>query len=417
MKIKYLVTFMVRSFASCSAMIMHLAVAKTLELSEAGYFYSAFTLVTLLSVVCRLGFDEVVLKNVSTSWHSREFNKINSVYKTAIVSVFISSFAGIFLLNFCGFIMMKTSFFELGNIIIFMSPSLMFVSIYFLHAQMLQGRLETIRSTFVLGLVSQFVFSFLIIIFPVRYARVASLYFDISTFLAMLTGFIFWRNKDYVKWANAEYVNLKTSCIPLWVVAIMQQAIIWGGQIIATFLVPANEIAAFNVFQRVATMLQFFLLFASLVCSPKLAAYYAQGQLQMLQKLVYKVNISLIVISIFSVVIMGSSGYFLTEKFLGVRYVNHMSLFYILMLSQLFNTVMGFSFYILTMCGQEKILKSIIIKIFSVTMLGNIFAAYYFGIYGTAIVSFISLFVQNVLCIYSVKKEINVKMWNLSTYF
>lgn len=412
MNVKFLATFIVRAIAACSAMIMHLSLARTLTPNEAGVFYIVFTIITLLSVVSRLGFDEVVLKNISEFWHNNEFDKLNSIYKTAVLSILIASTVSACLLMFVGFIMYIFIYPEMGKVMIAMSPSLIFTSLYFIHAQMLQGRLESIKSTFVLGLISQIFFGLLIFIIPSQNAISASLCLNFSTFVAFLFGTIAWNSKKYTKWKGIGYLDVKESCLALWAVAIIQQATIWGGQLIGAFFVAPQEIAVFNVFQRITTMLQFFLLFASLVFSPKIAALYAQNKKMQLQELVYKINFILLIICMFAAM-ADLAGRYVIKFILGQEYAKHISVFHILFLGQLINTAMGFSFFILTMCGKEKALRNIIVKTFMFTIVLNILFSYLFGVLGISIISVVMLSVQNILYVRTIKTSMNVKMWRL----
>lgn len=412
MNIKFFATFIIRSIAACSAMVMHLSVARTLAPAEAGIFYIVFTIITLLSVVSRLGFDEVVLKNISKFWHNKEFYKLNSIYKTAFLSILIASIIGACFLVFAGLLMSVYIYPEMGWVMVAMSPSLIFTSLYFIHAQMLQGRLESIKSTLVLGLISQFLFSLLIFIIPSKNAISASLCLNLSTFVAFLVGLIAWNSKKYTKWKSVGYLNVKESCMALWIVAIIQQATVWGGQLIGAFFMIPNEIAVFNVFQRITTVLQFFLLFASLVFSPKIAALYAQNKKVLLQELIYKINFILLVVCILAAVSDLFGGYVI-EFVLGKEYSKYIIVFHILFAGQLVNTLLGFSFFILTMCGKEKELRDIIIKTFLFAVLLNILFSYFLGVIGISIISVVMVSVQNILCVRVMRNNMGMKMWRI----
>lgn len=415
--IAFVVNFFVRAFAASSAMIMHIAIAKVLSPEEAGFFYTSFTLVTLISVVSRLGLDEVVLRMISTAHSAYSKNRINSIYKTAVTNVIVCSFIGMVAVGMLGLACYLWGRHELGLTFLYMSPSVIFVSIYFIHAQMLQGRSETIKSTIVLGFISQLFFSLLIIIFPLEKSYSTAIYFDFSTLLSMIVGRKFWAYVTYFKWKEVDKINMWDSCIPLWIVAILQQVTMWGGQLIAAFLVSSTDIAALNLFQRLTSILQFFLLLASLIYSPKIASMYANGEKCNLQKTVNKIVLFLSITSFIILFIGVLTSYNIISYFFGDDYSSKNKVFLILLLGQALNTCMGLSVFILTMCSQEKELKSIICRTFPIVLLVNLVLTWKFGILGVAFSSTISLFLQNILCVFSVKKNVGLCYFYFMRYF
>lgn len=411
MSFNLLFSLAVRGGAAFFALLMHTLVAKILVPSQAGWFYLAFTIITLTSVLCRQGFDEVVIKEIGASVYKKDFERVNSVYKTSVINIGFASIVGCFLLIAIGSVIKMYGYF-IGNVLVVIAPSLIFFSMYSLHAQLLQGRFEAIKSTIVLSFVSQLSFCILIIVCPTYSAVDCAIYFNIATGLAALVGGVFWKcNKEkYIKWKKIKKINLMDSCVPIWMVAIAQQLVMWGGQFIASIFVSPVDIASYNLFMRYSIVLQFFLLFASLIYSPKISAYYASGEKEKLQNIIKKVNVSLFLVIIFTLLVCFSLGSYLIN-FFGSSYAKNGNVFYIVLVGQAFNTMLGFSSFILMMCNQERFLRNIVVLSLPIVLVVYFLMTYFYGIIGTSFATGLALLIQNISSIVVIRRKLLLNFW------
>lgn len=411
MNYKLFSSLFVRGGAAFCALLMHTLVAKIFDPSQAGWFYLAFTIVTLSSVLCRQGFDEVVVKEIGAAIYIGDYNRVNKVYKTVITKIGFASVLGSILLFAMGY-MLKLLDKPLGVIIIAVSPSLIFFSLYSIHAQLLQGRFQAIKSTIVLSFISQISFCILVVMFPIHDALSGAFAFDVATALAAISGFVLWFSYKsvFLKWNNVSKINLQDSSLPIWIVAIAQQLIMWGGQFIASLFVSPADIASYNLFMRYSIVLQFFLLFASLVYSPQISAFYSSGKKNDLQLLIKKVNISLLLVSLTVLILLIGGGHYILN-FFGETYRKNASVFYILILGQTFNTMLGFSSFILMMCSSEKILRNIVVLNLPFVLILYLLMTYFYGIIGASIVTGVALLIQNSASIFVIYKRLNLKFW------
>ena len=411
MNYKLFGSLFVRGGAAFCALLMHTLVAKIFEPSQAGWFYLAFTIITLSSVLCRQGFDEVVIKEIGASVYNNDYGRVNEVYKTVITNITLASILGAFLLVAMGCVL-KFLNNSLGTIIITVSPSLVFFSLYSIHAQLLQGRFEAIKSTVVLSFISQVSFCIFLIVFPIYDALSGAIAFDCATGLAAISGFLLWflYKEPLLKWKKVNKTNLLDSSLPIWIVAIAQQLIMWGGQFIASLFVSPVDIAAYNLFMRYSIVLQFFLLFASLIYSPQVSAFYSSGEKNNLQLVVKKVNLSLLLVSAIVLIFLIGGGRYIIS-FFGETYRENASVFYILVVGQALNTMLGFSSFILMMCCNEKILRNIVILNLPFVLVAYLLMTYSYGIIGTSIVTGSALLIQNLASILVIYKKLSLKFW------
>lgn len=411
MNLAFFLSLAVRGGAAFFALLMHTMVAKILMPDQAGWFYLAFTIITLTSVICRQGFDEVVIKEIGASVYNKDFERVNSVYKTSVVNIILASFLGCIFLVIAG-ICLKSCGFFLGGVLIIIAPSIIFFSLYSIHAQLLQGRFEAIKSTIVLSFVSQLSFCILLALFPIHTAVDCAVFFNVATGLAALAGGIFWffDKQNNIRWRKVKKISLVNTCVPIWIVAIAQQLIMWGGQFIASIFVFPEDIASYNLFMRYSIVLQFFLLFASLIYSPKISAFYSSGEKQRLQETIKKVNLSLLAVSVLVLIACFLLGSYLIN-FFGNSYAKNSSVFYIVIVGQALNTMLGFSSFILMMCNQEKILQNIVILNLPMVLICYVLLTYLYGIVGTSFATGLALFVQNTSSIVVIRKKLSLKFW------
>lgn len=411
MKLGALIAFLVKGLGAFSAMVMHVLVARILLPEQAGQFYVAFTTITLISVICRLGLDEVVLKNVSIFFHAQNNNGINRVYKTSFIAVLISSLCGVALLLLVSLLLTSINN-QYGAVIWHIAPALVFFSLFTLHAQLLQGRLESVKSTLVLNLVSQCIFSIMILCYPVHLSEQAAMLFNLSTGIACVVGIFFWWNtqKVQLRWRGVGRFPFWNTSRHFWISMIIQQATIWGGQLLAAGIISSSDMASLNLFQRLTSVLQFFLVFASLIYSPRIAALYANRATTELQCVVIKVHRYLLLLSILAMVV-GIIFLPFINDFFGNTYGKNSTSFLILLFAQCVNTTLGFTFFILMMCDHEVTLKRITLNTFPLVIISNPLFGYWWGVTGVAVACLMNLVLQNLLASRVVKYKLKINLF------
>ncbi len=225
------IAFAIRGGAAAAAFIMNVIISRKLGAHEAGYFFLAFSVITILGTVVRMGGDYVVLRYVGIYGAEKKWVEVRGVIKNIITRVLLFSFLLTALtLIFTGFI--SESIFhkkDASGSFYWMFLAMPLLGIYTLYAFALQGLKKVLLSVAIQNLVVPIlVILFVYIWHPKTSAELSKLYF-FSSLITMGLTFYFW--KRFVPAGKGEFDSslLWKSCYALWTMAILQQAVQWGG--------------------------------------------------------------------------------------------------------------------------------------------------------------------------------------------
>ena len=263
--------FVVRGFASVSGFILTFLLAKNLGAEQAGHFFLAFTIITVLSAIGRFGLDQTVLRQTAIGMVENSTTIICSVLKKSlIIAGLLSTLLWFYVFSFSDYIAV-----ELFNKLGLASPlksisfGLVGLSLLTLVAMSFQGLNRILNSVFVVGLAVNTLFILFLLLFDFSTAAAAASLYSILTVVVFFGALFFWiivapvkkyKNKGIVSWTI-----IFNSCLPLSVVMIMSQLIQWSGQLIAGAWVDPMEFSQLVVAQRIAMLASFVLIAVNLV--------------------------------------------------------------------------------------------------------------------------------------------------------
>ena len=81
---KILIAFFVRGLGAVAGVIMSVIVARSLPVEEAGLFFLAFTMVTILAAVSGLGLNHSLLRFIGAAGAEQDWREVNSAYRFAM---------------------------------------------------------------------------------------------------------------------------------------------------------------------------------------------------------------------------------------------------------------------------------------------------------------------------------------------
>jgi len=404
--------FIIRSLGAVASFFMNLVIARQLGVTEAGNFFLGIVLVTVSGILFALGGNNQLVRYLGIYSDEDNWAYVSNVFWQIIKRVLLFAIpATILLISCCHFI--SQNIFHKNDI----SPTLfwMFLTIPVytfttLLAYAFQGIKKVLLSISLQGIFIQSALSLLVLIIkPSTAKNVGELYFFISVAI-MLVGIFYWIkfvHKRIDTSAGKEPLpnTFWKSTRELWYLSILQASIQWGGQFMVGIFCDSKSVALLAVAQRTSMLISFILVAVNLVSAPRFASLYKQKKMDELKR--YAINSTRIMV-IFALPITLTMILFPTMimNLFGKGFSGGANLLRILTLGQFMNIVTGSVGYLLMMSGHEKNLKNItlVCGIFSVIL--NLLLINAFGTLGAAIGISISVAVQNLAAVFTVKKRL-----------
>ena len=171
------------------------------------------------------------------------------------------------------------------------------------------------------------------------------------------------------------------------------------------WLSDTKEVGLFSAAYRIAMLTSFLLQITVSVFAPKIAALYSQGLINDLKVTVHRITASLGIIGIMGFIISFICG----SKILSFWGRDFMEAYYILVIlsfGQLLNIASGPVVYLLTMTGNEKVIRNIIISTTAVSLVLNLMLITKFKAIGAAIAFVITTLLNMSIGTFYIKKKL-----------
>jgi O-antigen/teichoic acid export membrane protein len=237
------------------------------------------------------------------------------------------------------------------------------------------------------------------------------LYFFSSVITAFI-GFYFWRKDIPTVKGKFEKSVLWKSSSSLWIVAFMQQMIMWSGQFIAGVFNTPQELASLAVARNTSILITFLLAAVSYVSAPRFASMYKENKLKELERYVRNTTRLLIFTSLPVILFMMIFPDFLMSLF-GKGFEGGSGYLRVLVLGQFINVATGSVGYLLTMSGHEKDMRNITIINGVLAVVLALILNPIFGAMGSAISTAIAVALSNIMAVGMVKKRMGFNTMNI----
>lgn len=396
-------SFIVRILGALSGFIATFVIARALGVEESGYYFLAFSVISILAAVSRIGMDNTLIRFVGADPNQGGSVLAKALFASGILSLLIAA-----VLYFSSGLLANAVFSkpELTSILQLMSLGVVGLTLLTIAANALQGLRRVTASIFILNIC-------------VNLLLVAAVYLDISNNAESLAGFysyaalasamfgvaLFWWFKASVQIHVVAWKVIWASCLPLWAVMIMSQLVQWSGQFIAGAYVSAELVAQLAVAQRTAMLASFVLIAVNLVVAPRFAALHREGDMAGLENLaIMSVKlIALMALPVIAVMLLFPS--WLMSLF-GDGFSGGGRLLQILAIGQFVNAITGSVGFLLIMSGHERDMRNVTLVSGCTALLLTWGLTIGFGATGNALGTAVAVATQNLLAVYFVKKRL-----------
>lgn len=404
--------FVVRIVGAFAGFIATIFVARELGAVEAGYYFLAFSIVSILAAVSQLGMDNTLLRFIGANP-----GQSDSVFRKAMIASGIFSAAMALCLYYFSshFSVIVFDKPQLVAVLKAMSISVVGVALFTICSSALQGLRKVTQSIFVLNI---FINILLVVTLSLgaldaeKLARIFSWLALFNAFLGVLL-FLYCRPKlsgfgDEVSWSD-----MWVSCLPLWFVVIMNQLVQWSGQFVAGVYLDSELVAQVAVAQRTAMLASFVLIAVNLVVAPRFAALHSAGNRDELEKLA---QFSVRLIVIMALPIIGVMLFFPDHlmALYGQDFIGGSLYLQILALGQFVSAITGSVGYLLVMSGHEKDMRNITLFSGPASLLLIWGLTIGYGAIGNVIGTSLAIASQKLFAVYYVKKRLGINtlvMW------
>jgi O-antigen/teichoic acid export membrane protein len=404
-----------RISAAFSGFIVSWYIARHLGITESGYYFLAFGIISFLASVGRVGLDNTVLRFTGSNHHDKNLSVTNSVVQKSLLLIFNVSLFLSLILYFSADFVSETIFNkpELTSVLKNMSPAIVGIALFSILAATFQGMRRIISSVFILNISVNILLIAFLTINTATSAELVSRYYSVATFVTLffsLSMYYFLKDNSIRK---IDWRPLFRSSLPLWIVVLMNQLVLWTGLLIAGIWASEEQIAQLAIAQRVATLASFILVAVNMVVAPRFAHMYKEQKYEELQKLAV-LSVKLITLIAFPLLLIMLIFPHYILSFFGQGFAGGAIYLQILAIGQFINIVTGSVDYLLSMSGHERDLRNITLVSGTLVLVLSLIFVPFYGALGAAVATAIAFSTQNLLAVFWVKKRLGfntLKVW------
>lgn len=360
-------------------------------------------IMNIFLILALFGMPPVVLKYVAIGYAKRDNVQIgNTVRKGLIFSGSLAIILSLIVYNFSTYISIFI-FNSYALIIPLKVTSLIIVPQVFsrILSSAINGTGKVWQSHLVKDTLSAVLVGILILLsilleLSINVVLVAKIYLVARIFVSLIV-FIYWRKLNISSTVKrSQFKEMFKMALPMVLVSSVSVLNSNFDSIMIGFLGDLEQVGFYNVALRLATITSIIHIISASVLSPKIASFWADGKINEIEIMVQRITKLLIILGVITLIIYFFFGTFFLE-FWGKSFKESYVILIILCLGQFFNLTTGAAGLILIMTGLEKIASYISITVLCVNIILNIIFIPLYGAIGAALVTSITLFIENII--------------------
>jgi O-antigen/teichoic acid export membrane protein len=407
------ITFVLRSIGFIFTFGFNLMLARILGTDGAGLFFLSVSIITVASVIARVGLDNAVLRfaaeaTVKNDWAAliALSKKSTTICLTASLLLMATVFAAAPWL--AGTIFQKPLLVEPLR---WMAPAIPALAIIFLHAELLKGLKKIALSQIIQGTcLPAATFALCLLLgYQWKLQGIASGYAVSAVIIAGIAAYsirqIIRERSSYEGVFSSR--KLFRTGFALYHIALMNLIMVWSATIILGTQGKVSEIGIFQIANRTAILIGFFLTSINTIAAPKFASLYARGDLQALSKTARQSS-ALMVLAVTPLLALMIIFPGFVLRLFGPDFEAGTLLLRILCIGQFINVATGSVGYLLMMTGHERLLRLTITLATIINLWLCLWLIPKMGPLGAAIATAVPLAFMNLLCAYFVYAKLRI---------
>lgn len=395
--------------------IVNVIIARVLGAEGAGIYYLSLMIATIASVIGRIGLDNVMLRRISADATEKNWGDVKGVYRQGmVIALVVSSTAAVLVyLSAPWFAHQVFSKPELKIPLQWMALTIVPMALLNLQAQSLMA-LKKVRDSQIIQSISIPAINMLLIFSLASTWGVegATWAYNVSAVITVFMGYWLWGkvtgslgdNNNKIKYTK----TLLRSGIPLLWVSLFLMATTWSATVALGIWGSGEDVGIYYIAAHTASLISFVLVAVNSVAAPKFSVFHSQGDMVALgSAAIQSTNFMMLVVSPALIVCFFFPGWIM--GIFGDKFVAHGYVLTILAFGQAINVATGSVGVILTMSGQEKLLRNIVGVSAGVTFVATLLLVPVFGVAGAAISTSLGTIVLSLVATWHVNKLLGIR--------
>lgn len=354
------VAFSLRVLGAFLALGFSLAIARSLEATGVGLYFSALAVIMMATPIARMGLDNALLRFVAVGASQDDWGKVSRVVRSGlgrsglfslVICVAICVFAGPIAMVFFSEPALVTP-------LRVMSFGVFAFSMATLVSQMLKGVRHIRNALLVISVLPPF-FATLMVwplgqIFGTPGACAA---YVLGMGLSTLIGWYFWGRARKPVTTNTEKgapEALWQAARPLWAMTVLTMGVLpWVPMLLLGMWGDMKDTGIFGITGRLAALTSFTLMAINNILAPRFAVLHSEGKIESLKTIARQFSLINVIVAIPAIGILVFAGERLLGLF-GAEFVEGYPVLIILLLGQMVNCMTGSVGILLMMTGNER---------------------------------------------------------------
>lgn len=285
------VAFTLKIAGAALAFLLHVVLARTLGVEGAGLYFLAFTIVTLGSLVTRLGVENAVTRYVAAHAAQSDWGTVDRVVRIAArMTLGCSVLGALLLFGFADLIARR--FFDdqaLASPLRWMALAMPPLTLLFVYAKALLGLKKAATAMTMQSVLPPLLACCGALLLAPRFGPSGgAIAYTIAAAVTVLYGVRCWMKlREGWNVSGASQIGVKgllSSSTPLLGAMLLQQAIQAIPLLLLGHLASVHEVGLFSVAQKTAALIALVLIAANVVVAPRFAEYYQKRDMRSLDR-------------------------------------------------------------------------------------------------------------------------------------
>ena len=410
--------FVLKGLGAVLGFSFNVLLGRMLGAEGAGLYYLSLSVITMATVVGRLGLDKSLLRFTAANAEAQDWASVSGLYRRGMrIALGTSILAAVVLLIAAPWIG-KVLFSEPDLVapLRWMALSIPAVSLLLLHGEVLKGLKKIPQAlavnTIGVPLLSIGLAAILGSLWGVSGVAIA---YGLAALIVLFVGVALWRRAaPALQGLRGEFDSrvLFAASWPLFWVAFTALVMAKVDTFILGIWMDSRAVGIYGAAVRVANLTNFILVAVNAIASAEFAALYAQGDITALGKLARATARFMAVVAfVVTLPLLIVPGWVL--GLFGPDFVVGANVLRIVAIGQLVNVAAGSTGPLLMMTGHEKVLQRIVMAsaVFSVGL--YLVLIRFFGIEGAAAARALSLMLMNLLAVLAIQKHVGVRLFRV----
>lgn len=409
--------FSIRVTGSLLAFSLSIVMARLLSPKDMGVYFMALMILTVLSVISRVGLDNTLLKSIAEHAELGRFEQIQAVFNDGFLAVVVIG-GLITLLTYASSPLIAGLVFHndaITNDIRIMSIGVVPFALIALTAASLKGlrligRAQVVESV-VLPMLTLVVLLTFYILSASPSLHVVEIIYVSALFASVIISASIWRWSTggfFVLGRLERKIRLIKESTPLLLVGILNLMMAWLATFLLGVMATSGDVAVYNIGVRVSMLASFVLTAVNNASSAKFAALYKAGDTNALEKIAFQ---STCIVAAFSAPLIFIFVFFPNTiiSLYGGAYHQAAPVLAILAIGQLFTVLTGSIGQLLIMSGHaNELRKSVMVGVVSQFVIATILIPLY-GALGAAVAEALCSLAINIRAAFFVRQKLHIK--------